>query len=311
MESNNENDVSVSDGTVIAGNDHSPVTVIGLGPMGQAMANVFLDRGHEVTVWNRTMSKADELVAKGATRASTVNEALTANELVILSLTDYDAMYAILEPASENLSGRVFVNLSSDTPEKAREAAKWLAIRGARHITGGVQVPPSGIGLSESSTYYSGPRGAFEAHQKTLEVLTGSDYRGEDPGLAALYYQIQMDIFWTSMLGYLHALAVANKNGITAEEFLPYASKTVSSLPQFLEFYTTRLDAGEHPGDVDRLAMGLASVEHIVHATKDAGIDISLPAAILEVFKRGMANGHASDSFTSLIEIFKKDGITA
>jgi 3-hydroxyisobutyrate dehydrogenase-like beta-hydroxyacid dehydrogenase len=104
--------------------------------MGQALTGVLLDHGHEVTVWNRTKSKADELIAKGAIWVSEVKEALTANELVILSLTDYDAMYTILEPASEYLTGKVIVNLSSDTPEKAREAAKRLDARGARHHRG-------------------------------------------------------------------------------------------------------------------------------------------------------------------------------
>ncbi|WP_256865489.1 NAD(P)-binding domain-containing protein [Paenibacillus sp. 32352] len=94
------------------------VTIIGLGPMGQAMAGVYLERGYKVTVWNRTASKADELVLRGAVKASSIKEALDANELAVLSLTDYDVMYAILEPASEQLSGKVLVNLSSDTPQK-------------------------------------------------------------------------------------------------------------------------------------------------------------------------------------------------
>ncbi|WP_254634773.1 NAD(P)-dependent oxidoreductase [Paenibacillus sp. GbtcB18] len=289
-----------------ASENRKSVTVIGLGPMGQAMAGVYLERGYQVTVWNRTPDKADELAARGAVKASSINEALAANELVVLSLTDYDVMYAILEPASEHLSGKVLVNLSSDTPEKVRKAAKWLTGRGASLITGGVQVPPSGIGKPDSSTNYSGPEEVFEAYRTDLEVLTGTDYRGEDPGLAMLYYQIQMDIFWTSMLSYLHALAVAGANGITAEQFLPYASATLSSLPAFVEFYTPRLDSGKHPGDVDRLAMGYASVEHVVHTTEDAGIDIALPSAVLDIFKRGMEKGHAGGSFTSLIEIFKK-----
>jgi len=286
--------------------NRSSVTIIGLGPMGQAMAAVFLDRGYEVTVWNRTAGKADALATKGAIKASSVNEAIAANDLIILSLTDYDAMYAILEQAARELSGKVFVNLSSDTPKKAREAAKWLEARGARQLTGGVQVPPSGIGKAESSTYYSGTKEVFDAHKKTLEVLTGADYRGEDPGLAALYYQIQMDMFWTSMLSYLHAISLAGANGLTAEQIRPYAIETMKSLPMFIEFYTPRIDAGEHPGDVDRLGMGVASVDHIVHTSKDAGIDASLPAAVLEVFKRGMANGQAVNSFTSLIEVFKE-----
>ncbi|MBI0383174.1 NAD(P)-dependent oxidoreductase, partial [Streptomyces albiflaviniger] len=177
-----------------------PVTVIGLGPMGQAMVSTFLEQGHAVTVWNRTPAKAEALVAKGAVLASTVSEALAANELIVLSLTDYDAVYAVLEQAPDALSGKVIANLSSDTPERAREAAKWAERHGAVHITGGVQVPPPMIGKPESSTYYSGPKDAFDKYESTLKVLTGADFRGEDPGLAAMYYQAQMTIFWTCLL---------------------------------------------------------------------------------------------------------------
>ncbi|MNX62323.1 hypothetical protein D3C86_932820 [compost metagenome] len=49
----------------------------------------------------------------------------------------------------------------------------------------------------------------------------------------------------------------------------------MSSLSQFIEFYTPRINAGESPVDVDRLTLGLASAEHVVHTTKDAGINIA------------------------------------
>ncbi|MDQ0060517.1 NAD(P)-dependent oxidoreductase [Paenibacillus harenae] len=303
-QSKKTNNESIGDAK--AGGNRSSVTVIGLGPMGKAMVSAFLNRGYKVTVWNRTPGKADEVVTQGAIRASSVNEALASNELVILSLTDYDAMYALFGSVSEKLYGKVIVNLSSDTPEKVREAAKWLTERRAWHLNGGVLASPSEIGNMESITLYSGPSDIFEAHRKTLEVLTRTDYKGEDPGLAMLYYQIQIDVFWTAMLSYLHALAVARANGITAEQMLPYISEILYTLPKLLEFYTPRIDTSKHHGDVEKLAMGLASIEHVVHTSKEAGIDASLPAAVLDVFKRGIASGHADDSFTSLIEIFKK-----
>ncbi|MEU9866075.1 NAD(P)-binding domain-containing protein [Streptomyces sp. NPDC047971] len=282
----------------------SSVTVVGLGPMGRAMAGAYLDAGYRVTVWNRTASRADELVARGAVRADTVEQALAANEVVVLSLTDYAAMYAILEPAAAALEGRVLVNLSSDTPERAREGAAWAAKHGARHLTGGVQTPPSGIGTKEFDTFYSGPRDLFEQYEDVLRVITGTDYRGEDPGLAALYYQLQMDLFWTALTAWLHTLAVANANGISASAIRPLATEVLGGMGQFIDFYTPRIEAGEHVGDVERISMAVASLEHVVHTTRDSGVDPALPVAVLEAFRQGAAAGHEEDSLTWLIEVF-------
>ncbi len=80
------------------------VTMIGLGPMGQAMVRALLRGGHSVTVWNRTASRADSLVTEGATRATSPTEAIRSSPVVILSLTDYPAMEAVLASASPALS---------------------------------------------------------------------------------------------------------------------------------------------------------------------------------------------------------------
>ncbi|MFD3613092.1 hypothetical protein ACFWXA_34520 [Streptomyces atroolivaceus] len=42
------------------------------------------------------------------------------------------------------------------------------------------------------------------------------------------------------------------------------------------------------------------------HPARDAGVDTSLPTAVLDFFRRGAAVGHADDSATSLIEVLKK-----
>ncbi|MFI0410587.1 NAD(P)-binding domain-containing protein [Actinomadura sp. 3N508] len=90
----------------------SPVTVIGLGPMGAAMAATFLGNGHPTTVWNRTAAKAEPLVAKGATLAATSADALAASELIVISQTDYPAMYDSLDsPDSPDSLG------SPDSPD--------------------------------------------------------------------------------------------------------------------------------------------------------------------------------------------------
>ncbi|WP_258177336.1 NAD(P)-dependent oxidoreductase [Streptomyces solincola] len=237
--------------------------------------------------------------------ASNVEEALRVNELVVLSLTDYDAVYTILEQAPQALSGRTVANLTSDTPARAREAAAWLAERGAAQITGGVQTPPPEIGSADAATYYSGPADAVARHRAALEVLTGVEYLGEDHGLAALYYQIGIDMFWTGLVGYLHGQAVALANGTSAEQFLEHAVKTMD-FKYFLEFYAPRIDAGNHEGEVDNLGMAVASLTHVLHTAEDSGVDASVPAAILGLFRRGVAAGRERDSLTSLVEVLER-----
>jgi 3-hydroxyisobutyrate dehydrogenase-like beta-hydroxyacid dehydrogenase len=283
------------------------VTVIGLGPMGQAMAAAYLDRGYRVTLWNRTASRADALVERGATLADTPEQALRASDLTVLSLTDFDAMYGILEPAKAAIAGRTLVNLSSDTPEKARAGARWVTELGGTHLTGGVLCPPPLIGTPDASTFYSGPRAAYDTHRAALEVITGkTDYRGEDPGLAALMYQLNMAVFWPSMIAYWQAVAVAGAHGITAAEIAPYATENFAGMGHFIDFYAPRIDAGNHAGDVDRTAMGLASMDHVVHTATDAGVDAAFPEAVRDVFRRVVEAGHGADSFSRAVELMRK-----
>jgi 3-hydroxyisobutyrate dehydrogenase-like beta-hydroxyacid dehydrogenase len=107
-------------------NQHT-VTVLGLGAMGSALARAFLDHGHSTVVWNRSPEKADDLVSRGAVRATTAGEAVTASPLTIACVVDDAALNDVLELADLALCGRVLVNLTNGTPKQARRAAARAA----------------------------------------------------------------------------------------------------------------------------------------------------------------------------------------
>ena len=92
----------------------------------------------------------------------------TPSDLLVLSLTDYAAMYAILAGSESLLRGKTIVNLSSDTPDASRDAAAWAARHGATFLTGGVMVPAPLVGTEAAYVYYSGPADALAAHESTL-----------------------------------------------------------------------------------------------------------------------------------------------
>lgn len=72
------------------------VTVIGLGAMGSALSQLFLNRGRDVTLWNRTADKAQPLVTQGARWADSAADAMARSPLVVMCVYDYRAVDEIL-----------------------------------------------------------------------------------------------------------------------------------------------------------------------------------------------------------------------
>lgn len=281
------------------------VSVIGLGPMGQAMVGALLAAGHPTTVWNRTPARAQDVVAAGAVLAPTVADALDAGELVIVSLTDYQAMCDVLGPAEAALRGRTVVNLSSDSPERTRAAAAWLAERGAELVAGGIMVPAPLVGAAAAFAFYSGPRPAFDAHEKALRVIARPDYRGTDPALAQLYYQALLEIFLTFLGGFAHAAALMAAAGVDAATFLPYAARFTETLPNYLTAAARNFDTGTHPGEQATAIMMGATADHVVAASVEAGVDPTLPQAVQALYQRTIAEGRGQESWTAMFEVMR------
>ncbi|MBT1184576.1 NAD(P)-dependent oxidoreductase [Streptomyces sp. CJ_13] len=285
---------------------NSAVTVIGLGPMGRAMTRALLAAGHPVTVWNRTAGRAAGVVTDGATLAATPGEAVEASDLVILSLTDYRAMYDVLGGATGSLAGRTLVNLSSDTPDRTREAAAWAAGHGAAFLTGGVMVPAPMVGTEAAHVYYSGRGEAMERHLTALALLGTPRYLGEDPGLAQMMYQAQLTVFLTTLSALMHATAMLGTAGMKAGEALPELLSSADAIGAILrageQHPGTALDAGEHPGDLSTVTMMGATADHIVETSTALGLDLALPQAVRGHYRRAIEDGHGGDNWTRIID---------
>ncbi|SEK38534.1 NAD(P)-dependent oxidoreductase [Nonomuraea pusilla] len=277
------------------------VTVVGLGPMGSTMAETFLAAGHEVAVWNRTMSKAEPLVAKGARRAASAAD----GELLVVSQIGYQAMYDSLGDA--RLDGTVVVNLSSGTPEELRAAARWVEGRGGVLVTAGIMVPPPGIGRPGAYAFYSGPKDVLDRHAATLKALGDIAYVGADQGLAMTYYQAQLLVFWSSLTSYMHAMALLSRSGVAPKEFLPYAKELFTLLggdgPMgFAGILAAEVEAGHHPGELNSLHMQAVGMGHAVHALADAGLETTVPGALRALFERADAEGRGHEGLGTVIQ---------
>ncbi|WP_327680021.1 NAD(P)-dependent oxidoreductase [Streptomyces sp. NBC_00467] len=284
-------------------NSLTPVTVIGLGAMGRALAGALLDAGRPTTVWNRSPGKGDDLVARGAVEAASAEEAVRAAELIIVCVVDHDASDAILEPLGEALRGRVLLNVTSDIPERSRQAAAWAASHGVDYLDGAVMVPTPLVGSPDALLFYAGSRESYERHESTLKVLGGrAAFVGTDAGLAALYDLALLDFFYGSISGLVHAYALATADGVKAADIAPYLDSIVQILPPIAQYTAENIDAGSYPGQEAGLAMMASGVSHILHAARARGLDVSQLESVKAVADRAISRGHGSDDWASTVE---------
>jgi 3-hydroxyisobutyrate dehydrogenase-like beta-hydroxyacid dehydrogenase len=288
--------------------EHVPVTVLGLGPMGTALAEALLKQGHPLTVWNRTPRKADGLVDQGAVRAATVTEAVSASSITIICLKDYPTMYAILEPARDGLRGRTLVNLNSGTPREAGEALDWATGRGAAYLDGAIMVPPFQVGEPDAVFLYSGPQDVFDEHRATLATLGDPRYLGSDPGLAVLYNTALLEMMYATVNGYLHAAALVGSAGVPAVTFaeLAFGWFMPTVVDSVLAEQASDLDKGHYPGDAGTMEMNVNALEHITRTSVEQGVHSAQPRLMKELAERAVAEGHGTDNYMALYETFKK-----
>ncbi|WP_413098755.1 NAD(P)-dependent oxidoreductase [Streptomyces sp. Inha503] len=286
--------------------EQSAVTVLGLGPMGRALADAFLDAGLRITVWNRTPGRDRELIERGAVSASSAEEAVSASSLAVVCVVNYDASDAILrrDAVTDALKGRTVVNLSSDTPDRARDTADWAAGHGIRYLDGAIMTPTTTMGTPASVFIHSGPAELYQEHRPVLEALAGTHtHLGEEIGRAAAYDIALLDIFWTAMAGYAHALAVARAEGISARELAPFAKGIGAILPPLFEETAEQMDRGTFSGEGNPMTSGVSSMAHIVHTSEGHGIDAGVMRAAEGMTRRAIGLGHGTEGFIRVAEV--------
>jgi hypothetical protein len=95
-------------------------------------------------------------------------------------------------------------------------------------------VPAELVATESAHVFYSGSENIVRQYESLLAVIGRVDFVGDDPALAQLFYQAQLDIYLTSLAAYLHATALIGSAGFTPDKYLPYAAEIFDNLSYYL-----------------------------------------------------------------------------
>jgi 2-hydroxy-3-oxopropionate reductase len=148
------------------------IAFLGIGLMGKPMATRLLQAGYDVTVWNRSRAKAQELATFGARVADEASEAVCAADIVITMLEAGPIVAQVVDAALPGLrKGALVIDMSSTRQSEAQELHAKLAARGVRFIDAPVSGGVVGAQAGSLAIMAGGAAEDFAEAQAVLTVL--------------------------------------------------------------------------------------------------------------------------------------------
>jgi 3-hydroxyisobutyrate dehydrogenase-like beta-hydroxyacid dehydrogenase len=280
------------------------VSFLGLGEMGAALARATVSAGHSTTVWNRSADKTNALVEAGARAVSTAGDAVEAGDLVVVCLFDHRSVHEVLDPLGDRLAGRRLLNVTTTSPEGARDLARWAVGVGAEYLDGGIMATPEMIGTPHSGVLYSGSQRLYDDYRNVFESWGSSEYFGDDAGMASLYDLALLSGMYVMFAGFFHGAAMVGAAGIPANDFATRAAAWLQTVVLAITQYADVIDGGDYslPG---QQSLEFSDISDIVEASRDQGISTEIVDVVQRLIHRQIDAGHGRDGFARVIESIK------
>jgi 3-hydroxyisobutyrate dehydrogenase-like beta-hydroxyacid dehydrogenase len=222
------------------------VGVIGLGNMGLGMARSLIKAGHEVTVHNRTASKAQALTAEGAHYAPTVADACRGEAVITMLADDHALESAVYGVAKEDAGtggdgilaslprGAIHVSSSTISVALSQTLAEKHAQRGQRFISAPVFGRPEAAAAAKLFVAVAGAPDAVDECMPLFEAIGQRTFRfGANPSDANIV-KISGNFLISSVIEALgEAMALVGKAGLDQHQYLDFLTSTLFAAPVY------------------------------------------------------------------------------
>ncbi len=200
---------------------------IGLGVMGRGLTKRLMEAGHTVTGYNRTRSKAEKLIEQGMKWADSPRAVAEASDITFSMIANTKALEAISEGDDGLLAGlspgKIYVDISTVTPEASRRLAKKVAEKGAAMLDAPVSGSVSTLEAGKLTMMVGGDPEVYEKVKPIfLDIGPKATHVGANGLAVAMKIATNLSLA-VQMLAFSEGVLLAEKSGIprtTAVEVL-------------------------------------------------------------------------------------------
>ena len=282
------------------------VGFIGLGSMGSAMARNLVKAGHEVTVYNRTRAKADELAREGAKVAATPADTAS-SEVIMTMLADDHALEDVLLGSGNLLSRlgpqQIHVSMSTISVELSRN----LVEAHRRHGTGFVAAPVFGRPeAAESAKLFvvaAGPKPLLAKCDPLFSAIGQKTFTlGEDQPVANVL-KLSGNFLIVSTLECLgEAFSLVRKYGMDPQQYLDIITNSFFSAP-FQKNYGSIIAQEKYEPAGFSLRLGAKDVRLILAAADAVNVPMPVASVLHDRFLTGISRGMGEKDWSAIAQL--------
>jgi len=277
---------------------------VGLGAMGLPMATNLLAAGYHLTVYNRTASKAEPLIAKGARRAERAGDVAHPGGIVVSMLAD-DASVKALVTGEDALAERIapdgiHVSMSTVSPAITRELAAYHEMRGSVMVAAPVFGRPSSAQAKWLWVCTSGSSDAKAKVKPILEAM-GQDIFdfGDNPGAANVVKLAGNFMIAAALEAMGEAVAMMRKSGVDPAAALEMLAKTLFAAPVY-QGYGPAIAHGRFTPAGFRLPLGLKDIDLVLQTAAAANAPMPAASLLRDRFISAIAKGRAELDWSAI-----------
>ena len=278
------------------------VAVVGLGKMGEAIAERILDGGFPLAVSNRTRKRAETLAARGATVLDSASDALQQADVCVTSLADDSAVEAVLLGEGGVLAGArpgtTLVETSTVSVACSERVAVAAAAAGVDYLRAPVSGNPVAVRAGTLTIVVSGPERVFAEREPLLraigpKVLYVGD--GEQARVVKLVFQIL--IGGTAEL-LSEALVLGEAAGVERSRILEAIGASAAGSP-FVAYKSPPLLADDYSATFTTALM-LKDVDLVLDLARERGVELPFARHLRTLLEATADGGHADEDFMAL-----------
>src|SRR5271170_879411 len=277
---------------------------VGLGAMGLPMAANLIAAGFHLTVYNRTASKAEPIVAKGAHRAERAGDVAHPGGIVVSMLADDAAVKALVtgpDAIAEHLApDGIHVSMSTVSPATTRELAAYHASHGSVMVAAPVFGRPTAAQAKQLKVCVSGAAEAKARVKPILEAIGDGLFDfGDNVGAANVVKLAGNFMIAAALEAMGEAVAMMRKSGVDPVAAIEMLSKTIFAAPVYQSYGPFIAHAQFSPAGF-RLPLGLKDIDLVLQTAREANVPMPTASLLRDRFVSAIAKGRSDLDWSAI-----------